>query len=526
MMKLMFVILDSKMLSEEPNHEWINIGYLVSAVKDLKWLDIAVELVNVDDIDECIDSILNLVSDNKPDIIGFSVYQFNINAFKSIAKRLKLFDSTIRILAGGVEISMNSMYFMESVPELDYAILDEGEITLHEMLQLIRNEEDLTKCRGILFRKNGDIIRTEDRPIVEDIDAIRFPSKEFYKSPLLTHFLICSRGCTGHCTFCAYKKSSVRCRSFKNIFEEIREVQEKYDCQYFHILDGAFGDGAEDLAGYYRNFYNEIVKSGLRFCYSFYMRSEQVNEDTIIELKKLNSVGLDYVFIGMEAGNAEDLKIYGKKAKLEDNIRAIKLLDEAGINAECGCILFNPYSNREKLIKNIEFIKENNVFLNVSRLSSRLAVYSGTPIIKMLAKDGLLNQSPDTPILDGYGYRFADKDMEKLWEIFSKIDQRIQEKSHKNFYKGISTSIKLLSYIYNLDCNEINTDLQNYKEFCFKFSYDIFYNVLENYNNPTICDSLLQEADNHVEKLSELEKSIEHKKIMLLRRAIRNNNKY
>ena len=94
----------------------------------------------------------------------------------------------------------------------------------------------LSEIRGLTFRADdGHIVANEPRPLIADLDSLPFPVR--FGDPQLhlgipAAFMVGSRGCFGHCTFCcihAYLKSAggpmYRMRSADNVADEMAELR-------------------------------------------------------------------------------------------------------------------------------------------------------------------------------------------------------------------------------------------------------------------------------------------------------------
>ena len=56
-----------------------------------------------------------------------------------------------------------------------------------------------------------------------------------------------------------------------------------------------------------------------------------------------------------------DLKVYGKRARVEDNLLAIEGLKKSNISTMFGFINFNPYSTYDSLKENAKFLKDTDL---------------------------------------------------------------------------------------------------------------------------------------------------------------------
>ena len=65
---------------------------------------------------------------------------------------------------------------LEECPELDIVVRREGENTLLELVQRIEAGKSYDDVLGTTCRKDGKIVRNPDRPYIEDLDQLAFPS--------------------------------------------------------------------------------------------------------------------------------------------------------------------------------------------------------------------------------------------------------------------------------------------------------------------------------------------------------------
>ena len=80
-------------------------------------------------INQRIDDILADLYRQKPDILCFSCYLWNISYVKQIVVEIKKVLPRIRIWLGGPEVSYNAAEMLESYPQLDGIMRGEGEET-------------------------------------------------------------------------------------------------------------------------------------------------------------------------------------------------------------------------------------------------------------------------------------------------------------------------------------------------------------------------------------------------------------
>ncbi len=109
------------------------------------------------------DPILNIVTDlyqEKPDVIGFSCYIWNIEETIKVINMMKKIDPSIVIVLGGPEVSYDTMEWMEKISEADFIVMGEGEQTFKQLLTEIEMERNFRNVHGIAYRNNGQIVIT------------------------------------------------------------------------------------------------------------------------------------------------------------------------------------------------------------------------------------------------------------------------------------------------------------------------------------------------------------------------------
>jgi radical SAM superfamily enzyme YgiQ (UPF0313 family) len=111
----------------------------------------------------------------KPDIVGISSTTVAFHRALEMAKESKSLMPKIPIVIGGPHVTavVNDVL---SHPEIDFAVLGEGEITFTKLVDVIENQGDITSVKGLAFRKNGSTVINTPRPYIQDLDDIPFPA--------------------------------------------------------------------------------------------------------------------------------------------------------------------------------------------------------------------------------------------------------------------------------------------------------------------------------------------------------------
>jgi anaerobic magnesium-protoporphyrin IX monomethyl ester cyclase len=153
------------------------------------------------------DPVMNVVSDiyqKAPDVLGFSCYIWNIEETINIIKMIKKIRPELIIVLGGPEVSYDTDYWMERIPEVDFIVMGEGEETFHQLLTEISTTRKYHFVYGVAYRKEQEVILMPGRPKLK-LDDIPSPHRFKEDLPSLANRVVyfeTSRGCPFSCQFC------------------------------------------------------------------------------------------------------------------------------------------------------------------------------------------------------------------------------------------------------------------------------------------------------------------------------------
>jgi len=157
------------------------------------------------------DPAMNIVSDlfsRNPDVIGFSCYIWNIEETIVVVNMLKKIKPELKIVLGGPEVSYDTDYWMERLPEVDFIVMGEGEETFDHLLTEIETTEKYHMVFGIAYRKTteaGVEIRINPGRPKLDLNTLPSPHRFAEDLPQLANRIVyfeTSRGCPFSCQFC------------------------------------------------------------------------------------------------------------------------------------------------------------------------------------------------------------------------------------------------------------------------------------------------------------------------------------
>lgn len=193
-MKTIITTLNSKFI-----HSSLSIRYLQSTINDIPNVEMQEYTIN-----QNADFIAGEIYKQRPDIVVFSCYIWNLENTLTICESLKIVKPDIKIILGGPEVSFDGKELLKKHEYIDFIVFGEGEETFKElMINIIDNDNDFRKIKGLIHREEDKIIVNEPRPFIQNLDII--PSPYDYMPKGLENKIVyfeSSRGCPFNCKFC------------------------------------------------------------------------------------------------------------------------------------------------------------------------------------------------------------------------------------------------------------------------------------------------------------------------------------
>ena len=173
-------------------------------------------------------------------------------------------------------------------------------------------------------------------------------------------------------------------------------------------------------------------------------------------LTLMREVGFVEIFVGIEAGNQEDLNLYNKYTTVEQNYNIIALLKEYDIFPIIGYIAFNPYSTRERIMKNFKYLCDIECTYLHNYLYSFAVVNKYTAMYEMIKKDGLLAGREEDYLGVKYHYqhpevrevleyvenemlpRLRNLDYELDWVTYSAMEHEVSYSDIRNYRPALA----------------------------------------------------------------------------------------
>lgn len=343
-----------------------------------------------------IEETVRWIEKENPDVLGFSTFASSGRTAALISNEVKKKNPNIIIVFGNYYATFNSERILRKYPSVDIIVRGEGENTVINLVNCLKNKGKLKEVLGITFRNKNGIISTSDRPLIRDLDSLPFPDRRLidveYHSMIVGAnvatkkftSIVSSRGCVYRCRFCScrrFARSIWRPRSVQNTLEELHFLASEGYKQFIFVDDS----------------FTLNQKRVIKLCRG--MRKEKIDMEWFCEgrvdncsyemLREIAKAGCKIIYFGIESANQRILNYYNKQITPQQSKTAVKAAKKAGIDVIMGSFIVGAPDETSGEIQNtIEFAKQIPIDFPQFNI---LGVYPGTDIWNEFEMKGLLN---------------------------------------------------------------------------------------------------------------------------------------
>lgn len=315
----------------------LGIALLSAALKERE-----IEVLKLDCTFLSMEEAIRIAEEYDPQIIGIYVMTtFTKNAMLSLEMMKNILPKALYV-AGG---PLPTLYPNKFAERFDYVFKGEAAVSFPNFCADYFKASDSTQFLkgippenypGIHSLDHGEI----DSPAVhlskEEIDNFCLPDRngfahESYQKMSLDATgtkrttIMMTYGCPYSCDFCSKPifGNQVRFRSLDRIFEEIRDLM-SYGYDSLWIADDLFTCDSHFL----EEFCERLSKESLKISWSCLSRVDSITEDIA---KKMKNAGCSKVYLGIESGNDQVLKLMRKGTNITNIRKGVDVFTENGI---------------------------------------------------------------------------------------------------------------------------------------------------------------------------------------------------
>ncbi|MDB2153865.1 B12-binding domain-containing radical SAM protein [Clostridium butyricum] len=355
-MKVLLTAINSKYI-----HSNLAVRYLRSFAKDLDY-EGEIKEFTINDREE---RILEEIIREKPDVVAFSTYIWNVEMVSRISNLIKRVDSNIEILYGGPEVSFDSRTFLkENVGE--YVIEGEGEKTYRDFILYKLGKMELQEVRGLHYKNNETVYSNEKRPLM-DMDEIIFPYETDEDLSNKIVYYEASRGCPFNCKYCLSSTShGVRFLNIDRVLKELKYFIDK-KVRLVKFVDRTFNCNHKFAMAIWEFLINSDTETQFHF-----EISADILKDEEIEILSKAPEGRFQFEVGVQTTNDEVLRNINRFVNFSDIKEKVEeLMGIKNIKQHLDLIAGLPgedYNSFEKSFNDVYSIRPEEIQLGFLKL--------------------------------------------------------------------------------------------------------------------------------------------------------------
>tara|TARA_B100000315_G_scaffold217845_1_gene218747 strand:- start:2849 stop:4381 length:1533 start_codon:yes stop_codon:yes gene_type:complete len=300
------------------------------------------------------------------DVVCFHAFSSTLPKTIEYIGKVKAARPDVPIIIGGTHASV---MVEDTLQYCDVVVRKEGDETLPELLETLKNGGDLSRVRGISYWENGKVRNNLDRPFVQEFETIpdlglirgylNWPKwKLLRKLKMRWQIIQTTRGCPYNCSFCIAPRElgrGYRLRSIDSVIADIRYQQKLVGTKYFFIVDNHFTIDRERT----KKLLSRIIEEKIKWYGICFTRLEVARDEELLRLLKKAQVNT--LYMGLESFDDNVLNLLNKAQTGEDLRKALKTIRAHGLRVLGSFVLGCDVDTVESIRATIDAAVEEDV---------------------------------------------------------------------------------------------------------------------------------------------------------------------
>ena len=246
---------------------------------------------------------LGAITDNAPDVVGFTSMALESHICLELARRLKSGDPGVRIVLGGPHFSAIAETVLRLYPWVDFVVTGEGEMAARGLLRYLSGRASAGSVENVAYLRHAELVLDRRFKPQASLDDLPFPAyhlvdlEEYFRlNPYRVLDIEHARGCALRCAFCYSPVHWGQGEQTHRIDRIVADVQRHYDLGARHLF--YVGDNFLNSKTFAREVSDAIAAANPGLTWRCYATLAQLTEEVAESFARSQC---KYIFIGVDA---------------------------------------------------------------------------------------------------------------------------------------------------------------------------------------------------------------------------------
>jgi anaerobic magnesium-protoporphyrin IX monomethyl ester cyclase len=380
--------------------------------------------------------LVSHIMELKPVVVGFGNLYPELEEIAYLIKLLNFAGRQFPIVIGGQMVSPTPE-FAVTITGADYGVIGEGEITLYQLVKVLRSGQDAFNIRGLVIRQKEDVLNTGPGEFIEDLSKLpavpydMFPEEKwlhigrwFAKNRPQPHWreedrvinIHGGRGCPFTCNFC-YHHSKPRYRAIEPMMAEAATALERYNGNMLYFSDDLVLANPKRT----RELVDALQRLDRRIEYSVSARFDVLARIDDSLLRQMKQSGCRIMGLGIESGSDRILNIIGKNCTTRNIREQLERLKDVGILPTVSIMVGQLTETKEDVEASIKLMRDSiRSNPSIQYGFSITTPFPGSPLYGLIFEKGYLQSD-----LEFYRRYFAGSEWNQVVNLSAMNDQEV-----------------------------------------------------------------------------------------------------
>ncbi|MCK5803185.1 MAG: cobalamin-dependent protein [Lentisphaeria bacterium] len=334
------------------------------------------------------------MASERPAYVGVSCTTTGFPDARRILKHLKQKNPGLTTIVGGPHISAMGEQVLQECPEIDIAIVGEGEQPLRALLEADGVPEGIL---GMVWRREGmpvfegvqkDLVILDELPFPAYAKLAGFP--HVYQLPIFSYprtpsvSCLSSRGCPYQCSYCdrSVFRRSFRFNSAEYLYRHLSWLRSEFGIRHVIFYDDQFTFHRERIV----EFCKMILDKPLGMTFNCAVRAEHVDRELLALMKR---AGCWMISLGIETGDPDLLARHRQNPDLEVIAQVIRDIHSLGMRVKGLLMLGLPGETEETFQRTMDYVFSLPIDdVNLTKFTP----FPGSPLYESIHESGTFEE--------------------------------------------------------------------------------------------------------------------------------------